>query len=368
VDGDLETPRAPGLRGRPLVAVLSMAALVATAGSAVSLFSRKPAPPSPPPPSPTLPSARDGGAMAYDPATGTVILYGGVIFGSTGNQALGDTWSWNGSRWAELNPASRPSALTAALMAYDPATRAVVLTGGVTTHLLSGVDPSHATWRWDGATWTAQPGGELPPSTGQPAMATDTSSGQLILVTGEPGCARVATWRWDGATWTAISPGTGVSPLGGVGGLAYDPVGRDLVLITDPTGCPAGDTAGQLASTAGTGQAWSWDGSSWRLMGPAPAETGELVSSPSGPLLVAPDATYLWRGGWARVGPGLGVVDAALAYDAGSGQVVLFSGDAASWGGTSLLDDTWTWQPAASGGGWKLRSGAPPPSPGTGSG
>jgi Galactose oxidase, central domain len=72
------------------------------------------------------PSARSGAAVAYDAATGTVVLFGGA--GSQG--VLGDTWVWDGSTWAKQHPAASPPARSDTAMAYDAATGTVVLFGG----------------------------------------------------------------------------------------------------------------------------------------------------------------------------------------------------------------------------------------------
>jgi hypothetical protein len=52
------------------------------------------------------PSARFGATMSYDPATGNMVLYGGDANGVY----VGDTWTWNGTTWAELSPATSPPA------------------------------------------------------------------------------------------------------------------------------------------------------------------------------------------------------------------------------------------------------------------
>jgi hypothetical protein len=42
---------------------------------------------------------------------------------------LGDTWSWNGTTWTKLSPATSPTARYGASMAYDPGTEAMLLFG-----------------------------------------------------------------------------------------------------------------------------------------------------------------------------------------------------------------------------------------------
>ena len=67
------------------------------------------------------------GSMVNDPATGNVVLFGGI---TTGNAKLADTWTWNGSTWTQQSPATSPSARYSTSMAYDSATGNVVLFGG----------------------------------------------------------------------------------------------------------------------------------------------------------------------------------------------------------------------------------------------
>ena len=64
--------------------------------------------------------------MAYDPANGSVVLFGGQSRFST----LNDTWIWNGSAWTEAHPRTSPPRLSNAQMTYDPVSHDVLLIGG----------------------------------------------------------------------------------------------------------------------------------------------------------------------------------------------------------------------------------------------
>ena len=86
----------------------------------------------------TTPPVREATSMAYDAATGTVVLFGGLIHGTL----LRDTWTWNGTTWTQQTPATSPPALYFASMAYDAATRTIVMFGGWTGH------PLGDTWTW----------------------------------------------------------------------------------------------------------------------------------------------------------------------------------------------------------------------------
>jgi len=92
----------------------------------------------------TGPSNRRYPAMAYDPISREVVLFGGREPSPVVDKA--DTWVWNGTAWAEKSPAHSPSARSGHYMTYDAARQRVVLHGGV------GVDASE-TWEWDGADW-----------------------------------------------------------------------------------------------------------------------------------------------------------------------------------------------------------------------
>ena len=57
-----------------------------------------------------------------DAATGTAVLFGGY-----GTRAFGDTWTWDGTTWTQQAPAAHPSARSNAVMAYDAATGKILL-------------------------------------------------------------------------------------------------------------------------------------------------------------------------------------------------------------------------------------------------
>jgi hypothetical protein len=72
--------------------------------------------------------------MAFDPATGDLVLFGGYD-GSYRN----DTWTYDGTTWTQQFPATSPPRSLAS-MAFGPASRGLVL------------------FLENGDTWTYQPG------------------------------------------------------------------------------------------------------------------------------------------------------------------------------------------------------------------
>jgi hypothetical protein len=240
----------------------------------------------------TSPPGRAGGVLAYDIATSQLITFGGR--GSTG--MLGDTWTWTGTTWSQLSPAISPSARNGYMMAYDPATRQLVLFGGVEGSQLSDSD----TWVWTGTTWTQMHPATSPSGRACGMMAYDLATKQLLLFGGDsanPVNRQLDndTWVWTGTTWTQLSPATSPSArFGGV--MAYDPATSQLILFGG---------GGSLAGAQPLNDTWAWTGTTWSQLSP--------TTSPS-----------------ARS-------DAKFAYDAATGQLLLFTGK----NGLTLLGDTW---------------------------
>jgi hypothetical protein len=139
------------------------------------------------------PPAREGAAMAYDAATRTIVLTGGTN-GSQGSHVLSDTWTWDGSTWTKQAPTAHPSARTGARMAYDAATGTIVLFGGVSSHgYFSG------TWTWDGSTWTKQAPTVHPAARAFETMAYDAATGNTVLFGGAGRVLFADTWTWGGS-------------------------------------------------------------------------------------------------------------------------------------------------------------------------
>jgi hypothetical protein len=161
----------------------------------------------------------DEQSMAYDAATGTVVLFGGAALGG----GLADTWEWNGrtKTWKQDFPASSPPPQSTPL-AYDAARATVVLFG----------QNNNDTWTWDGTTWTQQFPAISPPPRGLPALAYDPSLGQVVLFGGSQGppSAMNDTWAWNGITWTQLNLPT--EPGGRwAAGMVFEPLNDGRLLF-----------------------------------------------------------------------------------------------------------------------------------------
>jgi hypothetical protein len=241
----------------------------------------------------TSPPARQGAVMAYDAATGQLVLFGGAT--GTRSGLLSDTWVWDGTTWSQAAPTTSPPARYSASMAYDPATQQLVLFGG-----FGPAHKSHAlndTWTWNGSSWTQASPVTRPSARVLPSMAYDPAQGGIVLFGGiAPSAFLSDTWTWNGTTWTQLSPAT--SPPARVGAsMAYDQAtGQDVLF--------GGLDGGTGSNGAIFGDTWAWDGSTWSQVPTANSPPQRSV--------------------------------AVMAYDGATGQVVLFSG----WNGFEL-PDTW---------------------------
>ena len=146
------------------------------------------------------PSARAFTAMAYDPVSKKVVLFGGY----DGTTHLNETWTFDGTTWNRLKLTAAPSGRAGASMAFDRATRKLVLFGGFDgTHYLGD------TWLWDGSasTWTQAHPKSSPTSVTGPMLFTDPKNGNADAFGGFDGrLYQSSTWRWTGSTWKQLHP------------------------------------------------------------------------------------------------------------------------------------------------------------------
>jgi hypothetical protein len=286
----------------------------------------------------TSPLAREFSTMAYDAATGQVVLFGGD---NGSGVILSDTWTWNGTTWTQQSPSTSPSARIASTMAYDAATGQVVLFGGDNGNFNSGILSD--TWTWNGMTWTQQSPSASPPSRYLSSMAYDAATGQVVLFGGDHSGTPGDTWTWNGTTWTQQSPSTRPQALT-TSTMAYDAATEQVVLF-------GGIDNNVLRDT------WTWNGTDWAQQSPSTSPPARGFST------MAYDAateqvvlfggyngngnlgdTWTWNGTtWTQQSPSTSPPErefSTMAYDAATGQVVLFGG----LGDANVLNDTWTLQ------------------------
>jgi hypothetical protein len=138
-------------------------------------------------PTAVSPSARMLASLAYDAANSTTVLFGGCGQACGSNQ-LADTWVWDGTSWTQEKPAQWPLRRDAAALAYDDSRQALVLFGG---ELGGNCEFSCVqlgdTWTWNGTTWQQLQGAGAPPPRAFASLAYDEESQLLVLFGGSGG-------------------------------------------------------------------------------------------------------------------------------------------------------------------------------------
>ena len=211
------------------------------------------------------PPATGDVTLVYDDQIGDVLFLGDTLY-SNPNQP-GQTWSWNGSAWTQLYPVHEPSIRSNVAIAYDPTTKQVVLFGGLSS--LGNTKMLSDTWTWDGTDWTQQHPATSPPARDDAALAFDSATNQLVLFGGGSNKPRIGglvppplndTWIWDGSNWIEQHPATSPLPVLSPG-LAYDAAQQNLILFgglyadTTPIRKELNDT-------------WQWTGNNWVQLHP----------------------------------------------------------------------------------------------------
>ncbi|MFZ5892078.1 MAG: Kelch repeat-containing protein [Myxococcota bacterium] len=134
------------------------------------------------------PARRAGPVFVYDEARAVTLMFGG--YGD--NRMYGDTWTWNGTSWKQLQPSHSPAARASAAAAYDPLTRRVYVFGGATAG-----DPLNDLWAWDGVDW--HPLALTTPAAArrEAAMVWDTTRRRGVVFGGRYANRQVDAWEFS---------------------------------------------------------------------------------------------------------------------------------------------------------------------------
>ena len=152
------------------------------------------------------PGFREAPGMTFDPVRGVVVLFGGAQNGAM----MGDTWTWDGREWKNAG-ITGPQPRFPAALSYDGTRREVVLFGG---HAIdeNGFRTFCDTWTWNGSRW--QELDRTGPSARDGARsAFDTETGKTLVFDGfQLGSSvqyPIDTRIWNGNAWCTRPSGTG---------------------------------------------------------------------------------------------------------------------------------------------------------------
>lgn len=139
-------------------------------------------------------------SIASDPVDHSLVMFGGCVGPGTCT-LTNQTWVDANGSWTEIHPALSPSPRTASLMAWDPADGYVLLFGGSNA---SGL--LNDTWAFKNGTWNPViPSGPSPPPALDGGLAYDPSDREMVLFVGTPCAVGCGTWVYAGGTWTKLA-------------------------------------------------------------------------------------------------------------------------------------------------------------------
>jgi hypothetical protein len=289
------------------------------------------------------PAPRSSHSLTYDTARRRIVMFGGVT-NDTADRFPASLWSWDGGAWT-CTSAPGPAGRIDAFLAFDEARAKLVLFGG------RRVGPNRTsqyfldTWEWDGRAWSlrdsAGPGPRI-----HGAIAYDPAR-RRVVISGGGGeqAGRPDTWEWDGVRWREIPV---VLPEQNLAN-ALVRWTNDLLLLTaavDPAPECVGLRRARLYSL-GSNDALTDLGTP----GPCFSPQAPVAPTADGLLLFAgwdgpstPAATWLWSGrAWRKADSApTKRRGTAVAYDAARRRIVMFGGD----GEAGLLGDIWEWDGA----------------------
>jgi hypothetical protein len=181
--------------------------------------------------------------MTADPATGSIVLVGGV---PSDDQQL-ETWTWDGSTWTKQGDVPNPSQSLVGMAALPALTTLVLVTAPT-----SGPLTSDDTWTWTGASWRLDaPITALPVDGSTPIVVADPAHHRVVAVFTGNANSRAETWTWNGFTWSLLAANE-VEPFDPItASMAADPRTGDVLLYIG-----GGD--------ARVGSTWSLSGAAWR--------------------------------------------------------------------------------------------------------
>lgn len=139
-----------------------------------------------------VPPGRGWGFAANDPVHKNVVLGGG-----SGATLTNDTWTWDGSDWAQQFPATQIDALANSAAMWDPDMQVVVLFGGFDLPLGK---PLNQTWSWDGSNWAQLNPPNAPRARDSMGMSYDPVNHEIVMFGGElvKGSLLRETWTFTG--------------------------------------------------------------------------------------------------------------------------------------------------------------------------
>ncbi len=151
------------------------------------------------------PGGRARHTMAYDLGRQVTVLFGGRYNLWQPTSALSQTWEYYAGDWHLVIPVNSPPGLTDAAMAYQPAIGKTVMFGGADNGGIALDD----TWTYDGLDWQPVLITGPKPSARVGARMEQILSRNVVMLTGgrDPVTQVIQndSWEFDGTTWRQLN-------------------------------------------------------------------------------------------------------------------------------------------------------------------
>lgn len=245
------------------------------------------------------PGARSDASLAYDSASGDLVLFGGKGVNGT---VRNDTWTLANQTWTNTTKPSAPPAMMGGSMVYLPSNDSMLLFGGLTIPYLSSYAPVNGTWQLSGGVWSRLHPAAIPKGRWAADLAFIPTSGYALLFGGEAGTAGSAgtllndSWTYENGDWRVLGTNSSLPPSG-QSAMAFDSADNETVLLS----------AGYIGDSSLVDATWIYNAGVW---------------------------THLLT-----IGNVSGRSDSAITYDSKDGYVLLYGGESAAG---SWLNDTWS--------------------------
>ena len=215
------------------------------------------------------------------PLDGKLVLFGGFDDTNDVGDTLADTWTWDGAEWTQLDVTGPSTRAPAAMSSLNGK---VVLVGGE-GYVGKGEHETESepqdTWTWDGSAW-AQVTGPQPPSRGSSSMAP--VDGKLVLAGGFTDFGALETcgeykdtWSFDGSQWVQL--GADLPEIEALA--AMTALGSKLVLFSGTTVVPSDAGYAPCAEATDINETFVWDGATWMTVSRSapPAYPGGVMAT-----------------------------------------------------------------------------------------
>ncbi len=189
-------------------------------------------------------------SMTWDTSDGYALLYGGL--GCNFVCSPGDTWTFENGAWSNITSSvtGAPPHVHYSGLAYDPADGGVILFGG----RLPNGSFSNETWSYHAKTWTnlTSTAGGPPPYVTYPAMVTDTTDQEIVMTGGSTAGNLFHTWVFKGGRWADVTSVAGPAGRLNLPSGSDDPADRGVLLFGSYAGAGGHPQEATWLYTSGT--------------------------------------------------------------------------------------------------------------------